>query len=69
MGKLKGIGHDNSYAAVFGSGGYGAKAQQKLGAVKGKGFRREMTKAKRGTYRGGLIDGAVNSVRFESDDE
>lgn len=68
MGKLKGIGQDNSYAAVFGDGGYGAKAQQKLGVVRGKGFRAEKTKAKRATfYRGGTIDGAVNSVRFDSD--
>jgi len=36
----------------------------------GRGFRHEKTKAKRSTYRGGLIDTtAVNSVKFEYDDE
>ena len=40
-------------------------SQERLGPVKGKNFRKEMTKAKRGTYRGGAIDsGAVNSVKF-----
>ena len=31
----------------------------------GKAFQKEMTKAKRGTYRGGLIDdSAVTSIKF-----
>lgn len=68
LGKLVGIGQDNSYAATFGDGGYGAKAQQKLGVTRGKGFRAEKTKAKRGSYRGGAIDGAVNSIKFEESD-
>lgn len=38
--------------------------------VRGKDFRHEKTKKKRGTYKGGLIEtGAVNSFKFESDDE
>lgn len=35
-----------------------------------RGFRHEKTKAKRSTYRGGLIDtNAVNSVKFDNDDD
>lgn len=35
-----------------------------------RGFRHEKTKAKRSTYRGGLIDtNAVNSIKFENDDD
>lgn len=37
--------------------------------VRGKDFRHEKTKKKRGTYRGGAIDNAINSFKFESDDE
>ena len=45
---------------------YADKAQERLGPVKGKAFQKQMTKAKRGTYMGGLIDvGAVNSIKFE----
>ena len=44
---------------------YADKAQARLGPTKGASFRKEMTKAKRGTYRGGQIDdGAVNSIKF-----
>jgi hypothetical protein len=36
--------------------------------VRGKDFRHEKTKKKRGTYRGGGINtGAVNSVKLDSD--
>ena len=36
------------------------------GQVRGKDFRHEKTKKKRGSYRGGLIDSAgVNSFKFE----
>ena len=36
-------------------------------ALQGKAFQKEMTKAKRGTYRGGAIDmGAVNSIKFDN---
>ncbi len=38
--------------------------------VRGKDFRHEKTKKKRGSYRGGIIDHAtVNSFKFDSDDE
>lgn len=50
--------------------GWGFKAQQVLGAVRGKDFRHEKTKKKRGSYKGGNIDpNATFSYKFESDDE
>ncbi|CAN6994061.1 unnamed protein product [Brassica oleracea var. botrytis] len=62
---------DNSYWAKGGAdSGYGAKAQEVLGQVRGRGFRHEKTKKKRGSYRGGEIDLESHSVKFEySDDE
>lgn len=60
---------DNSYeakASVTGSN-FGARANQVLKQVKGRDFRHEKTKKKRGTYSGGQIDMGVNSVRFDSD--
>eukprot|EP00198_Chlamydomonas_reinhardtii_P010892 XP_001700229.1 predicted protein [Chlamydomonas reinhardtii] len=61
---------DNRYEATFGQAGWGYKAQQVLGAVRGKDFRHEKTKKKRGSYRGGNIDPhATFSTKFESDDE
>ena len=61
---------NNSYTATFGASGWGARAEAVLGAVRGKDFRHEKTKKKRGSYRGGLIDsGAVCSYKFESDEE
>ncbi|CAN7032356.1 unnamed protein product [Brassica oleracea var. botrytis] len=62
---------DNSYWAKDGAdSGYGAKAQEVLGQVRGRGFRHEKTKKKRGSYRGGEIDVRSHSVKFEySDDE
>ena len=61
---------DNSYVGTFGESGWGFKAQQVLGQVRGKDFRHEKTKKKRGSYRGGLIDSnAVCSYKFESDDD
>ena len=56
---------DNSYKGTFGSEGYGAKAQEKLGVTRGKGFRHEKTKKKRGTYIGGGIDQSVHSIKFD----
>jgi len=58
---------DNSYEALQRRGNaWGAKANQVLGAVRGKGFRHEKTKKKRGTYRGGQIDvTAINSIKFD----
>ena len=60
---------DNSWAALRAKGHtYADKAQERLGPVKGKAFQKEMTKAKRGTYRGGIMDiGAVNSIKFADD--
>jgi hypothetical protein len=49
---------------------YAAKAYKDLSVTKGKGFRHEKTKKKRGTYKGGEIDtGAVNSYFFHNDSE
>uniref|UniRef100_A0A0E0FEE8 Srp40 C-terminal domain-containing protein n=1 Tax=Oryza meridionalis TaxID=40149 RepID=A0A0E0FEE8_9ORYZ len=62
---------DNSYWAKGGAdSGYGAKAQEVLGQVRGRGFRHEKTKKKRGSYRGGQIDLQTHSIKFnDSDDE
>ncbi|XVE71931.1 hypothetical protein DITRI_Ditri10aG0190700 [Diplodiscus trichospermus] len=62
---------DNSYWAKDGAeNGYGAKAQEVLGQVRGRGFRHEKTKKKRGSYRGGQIDLQSHSIKFNySDDE
>jgi hypothetical protein len=60
---------DNSYQATFGSQGWGGTAAQHLGKVKGKDFRHEKTKKKRGSYRGGSIDvNQVASYKFNSDE-
>ena len=40
-----------------------------MNQVRGKDFRHEKTKKKRGTYRGGAIDGGVRSFKYASDDE
>jgi hypothetical protein len=41
-----------------------------LGAVRGKDFRHEKTKKKRGSYKGGLIDPHASfSYKFDSDNE
>ncbi|XP_072986767.1 uncharacterized protein [Typha latifolia] len=61
---------DNSYWAKGGAdSGYGAKAQGILGQVRGRDFRHEKTKKKRGTYRGGQIDLQSHSVKFNYSDE
>lgn len=61
---------DNSYWAKSGAEiGYGAKAQEVLGQVRGRDFRHEKTKKKRGSYRGGLIDLQSHSVKFNYSDE
>ncbi|XP_020230224.1 nucleolar and coiled-body phosphoprotein 1 [Cajanus cajan] len=62
---------DNSYWAKDGAeNGYGAKAAEILDQVRGRDFRHEKTKKKRGTYRGGHIDLHSHSVKFNySDDE
>ncbi|XP_073158842.1 uncharacterized protein [Henckelia pumila] len=61
---------DNSYWAKDGAeSGYGAKAQEILGQVKGRGFRHEKTKKKRGSYRGGQIDLQSHSIKFNYADD
>ncbi|CAI9760927.1 unnamed protein product [Fraxinus pennsylvanica] len=61
---------DNSYWALDSAGnGYGAKAQEVLGQVKGRDFRHEKTKKKRGSYRGGQIDLQSHSIKFNYSDE
>jgi len=54
-----------SDAGTFGSGGYGAKASEKLMTVRGKDFRHEKTKKKRGNYRGGAISLASHSIKYD----
>ena len=59
---------DNSYEAAFGQDGWGAKASADLMVTRGKSFRHEKTKKKRGSYRGGAINtNAVNSFKFGDD--
>ncbi|XP_071729680.1 uncharacterized protein [Rutidosis leptorrhynchoides] len=61
---------DNSYWAKDGADiGYGAKAQEVLGQVRGRDFRHEKTKKKRGSYRGGLIDLQSHSIKFNYSEE
>jgi len=67
---------DNTHEAKqkFGGGegdAWGDRAAEDLLKVKGKGFRKEMAKKKRASWRGGgEIDQGVNSIKFEdSDDE
>lgn len=49
------------------AGDWGEKANNILKFTKGKSFRHEKTKKKRGSYCGGTISTQVNSVKFESD--
>ncbi|KAK1417095.1 hypothetical protein QVD17_26217 [Tagetes erecta] len=61
---------DNSYWAKDGADvGYGAKAEEVLGQVRGRDFRHEKTKKKRGSYRGGQIDLQSHSIKFNYSDE
>ncbi|XP_002161388.1 nucleolar and coiled-body phosphoprotein 1 [Hydra vulgaris] len=60
---------NNSFEAKKGSkGDWGEKANQDLKFTRGKGFRHEKTKKKRGSYRGGAINTSVNSIKFEDSD-
>lgn len=55
---------DNTYEGTFGASGWGAKASKDLIVTRGKSFRHEKNKRKRGSYRGGEIDiHAVNSTK------
>jgi hypothetical protein len=49
------------------AGDWGERANQVLKFTKGKSFRHEKTKKKRGSYRGGSISVQVNSVKFDSE--
>lgn len=47
-------------------GSFGEKANDVLKHTRGKQFRHEKTKKKRGNYKGGAIDSVnVNSIKFE----
>ena len=60
---------DNSYEGTFGNEGWGAGASAILLQTRGKDFRHEKTKKKRGTYRGGKIDSiGTRSIKYESSD-
>lgn len=50
------------------AGSYGEKAYNDLLHTRGKGFRQEKNKKKRGSYRGGSIDTSVHSIKFASSD-
>lgn len=51
------------------AGSYGERAYRDLAPTKGRDFRQEKNKKKKGTYRGGQIDMGVHSVKFPSDSE
>ncbi|VDM15727.1 unnamed protein product [Hydatigera taeniaeformis] len=56
---------DNSFAAKKGArGSWGERADMTLKFTRGKDFRHEKTKKKRGTYSGGVISTAVCSFKF-----
>ncbi|XP_034291142.1 nucleolar and coiled-body phosphoprotein 1 isoform X1 [Pantherophis guttatus] len=59
---------NNSFDAKKGAvGDWGEKANDVLKFTKGKSFRHEKTKKKRGSYCGGTISTQINSIKFESD--
>ncbi len=49
----------------FGEDGYGFKASAVLTQVRGKDFRHEKTKRKRGNYKGGSISMESNSFKYD----
>ena len=60
---------DNSFEGKIGSrGDWGEKANLDLKHTRGKGFRHEKTKKKRGSYKGGAINTSVNSIKFDESD-
>ncbi|CAG8542509.1 16826_t:CDS:2 [Acaulospora colombiana] len=63
----KGIKPDNSMQVTFAS--YGHKAQKDFAGVRGKDFRAQKTKKKRGSYRGGKIDLQSHSIKFDNLDQ
>lgn len=55
----------NAFLAKKGAtGSYGEKAYKDLAPTRGKGFRQEKNKKKRGSYKGGKIDTLVHSIKF-----
>ena len=57
---------DNSFLSKGGADfSYGYKAHKDLVNVRGKDFRHEKTKKKKGSYRGGMIDTSVHSIKFD----
>lgn len=55
----------NAFLAKKGAAGsYGEKAYKDLAPTRGKGFRQEKNKKKRGSYKGGKIDTTVHSIKF-----
>jgi hypothetical protein len=60
---------DNSFTAKSGAAGsYGERAHRDLAPTKGRDFRQEKNKKKKGGYRGGHIDMGVHSIQFPSSD-
>ena len=59
------------FGMAAGGDSWGDKAAEDLGKVKGKGFRKEMAKKKRSSWKGGgQLDQGVNSIMFpDSDDD
>lgn len=55
---------DNSYRPES-HNDFGVRAQQSFSKVKGKQFKHEKTKKKRGSYTGGIISTNVKSFKFE----
>lgn len=55
------------YFQLGANGDWGHKANNVLKFTKGKSFRHEKTKKKRGSYCGGAISTSVNSIKFDSD--
>lgn len=47
------------------AGSWGERANKDLKFTRGKSFKHEKTKKKRGSYRGGQIDTGVNSIKFD----
>lgn len=54
-------------AQIGARGSWGERASRDLLPTRGKSFKHEKTKKKRGSYRGGAIDTSVNSIRFDDD--
>jgi len=46
-------------------GSWGERANLDLKHTRGKSFRHEKTKKKRGSYRGGAISMTVNSIKYD----